>query len=238
MDPALSVALIIGLAALTQSISGSGSALVAMPLLIGILAPVPAASLVSLVAISIQVIMLARYRRNLHPSDLWRLILSAVIGIPIGIELLSTLDEKLILTFLGILLISYSGYSLIGPSLPEIRSRIWDFAFGFASGLLGGAYNTGGPPFVIYGIGRRWDSTTFKANLQILLMVNAILVTLNHLVRGHYTSEVMTYYALSLPALVIMTLMGFWLERYVSAAIFRRIILVLLLLVGIRMLIL
>ena len=38
--------------------------------------------------------------------------------------------------------------------------------FGFFAGILGGAYNTNGPPVVIYGSLRKWSPATFRATLQ------------------------------------------------------------------------
>lgn len=227
---------IIYFAILTQAISGSGLALVAMPLLVQFLEPVTAASLVALMALTTQLIMITRYRRSLSARGLWRLMVGSLIGIPLGVVALARLDAEFILTALGIILVAYSLYSLFGPQLPEIRQAWWGFPFGFVSGLLHGAYNTGGPPYVIYGVGRRWTTTEFKANLQALLMVNSVSVVIAHLIAGHYTGKVLQTYASALPLILLGALTGFWLDRYVNERLFRRIVLILLLIIGLRML--
>ncbi|MBL8160395.1 MAG: sulfite exporter TauE/SafE family protein [Anaerolineae bacterium] len=236
MTPSIAIAIIVFLAILTQAIAGSGLALIAMPLLVEILDPLTAASLVALMAITTQLIMLARYRQSLSAQGLWRLMVGSLLGIPIGIYALSQLDEQVILTVLGLVLISYVAINLFTLPLPPFRNANWGFGFGFLSGMLGGAYNTGGPPFVIYGLSQKWEPQRFKANLQLLLMVNSFTVVMAHLVAGHYTSEVLQNYLLALPMILLGAFTGFWIDRYINEVVFRRVVLVVLLIIGLRML--
>jgi hypothetical protein len=232
----LLIAVIVFFAILTQAVSGFGLALVAMPLFVGFLDPVEAASLVALMATTTQIIMLLRYGRALKIGGLWRLMLGSLVGIPIGVIALSQLDSEIILFALGVILVAYALYSLVAPPLPLITNPNWGYAFGFASGLLGGAYNTGGPPFVIYGTSQRWETQVFKANLQVLLMVNSVSVVIAHVLAGHYTETVLRDYAIALPMIVLGALAGFWLDRYINETLYRKIILVLLLVIGVRLL--
>jgi hypothetical protein len=231
------IALIVFFAILTQAITGFGLALVAMPLLVQVITPLEAASLVALMAVTTQLIMLARYHRALKIGGLWRLMAGSLIGIPIGVVALSRLDGHIILTILGVILVSYALYSLFALPLPVIKNANWGFGFGFVSGLLGGAYNTGGPPYAIYGTSQRWEIHIFKANMQALLMVNSISVVIAHVIAGHYTEPVLRNYAAALPVILAGALAGFWLDRYVNEQLFRRIVLVLLLIIGVRLLV-
>lgn len=231
------IATIVYFAILTQAISGFGLALISMPLLIQFIDPLTAAALVALIALTTQMVMLARYHRQVQVRGLGRFIMGSLLGIPIGVVALSRLDKQMILIVLGLLLITYSLYSLFTPKLPEIKNPRWQYGFGFASGLLGGAYNTGGPPFVIYGMCSGWRSTEYKANLQVLLMVNSASVVIAHLLAGHYTEDVMGNFLIALPMILLGAFSGFWLDRFVDETLFKKIVLVLLLLIGIRMLI-
>lgn len=235
MNPLL-IAIIVYLAILVQAISGSGLALVAMPLLIGVLAPLEAATLVSLMSITTQSIMILRYYRALTFSGLWRLIAGALIGIPIGILALSRLDEQVILTVLGVILVGYALYGLFAPHIAPIKNPNWGYAFGFASGLLHGAYNTGGPPYTIYCTTQRWSPPQYKCNMQVLLMVNSASVVVAHLIAGHVTVAVLQNYLIALPMIVLGAGTGFVLDRYINEKVFRRIVLIILLVIGVRML--
>lgn len=237
MDTVLIVAFIIYCAVLTQTLAGSGLGLVAMPFLVGLLGPLNAAALTAMVAFTIQIIILIRYKRDLKFDGLWRLAAGMIVGIPLGIEALSRLDERLILTALGLLLVFYSLYNLFTPTMPEIKRHGWGFGFGFASGLLSGAYNTGGPPLVIYGMSRRWPNVEYKVNLQLLLLVSSSFVTFNHFLRGNYTGFVLENYLVALPMIALGATTGFYLDRFINAILFKRMVLVLLLIIGVRMLI-
>jgi hypothetical protein len=111
----------------------------------------------------------------------------------------------------------------------------WAFGFGFVSGLLSGAYNTGGPPYVIYGATQRWEQREFKANIQGVFMVSSVMVTTGHALSGGYTPEVLRLLGFALPAIVLGLGVGFMLEPRISPTAFRRAVLVLLLVLGLSL---
>ncbi len=233
----LLIALIIFVGIMTQSMIGFGVALICMPLLIRLLDPVTAATLVALFSLPLQLIIIWRYRRALNIVPFWRVMVGAIAGIPFGVLLLSALDRTLILGALGVLLIGYALYSLLKLRLPALRNPSWGFGFGLTAGILSGAYNTGGPPMVIYGTCLRWDSEQFKANMQALLLVNSVLVIITHVAAGHVTPLVLQNLALALPMVALGTIAGFWLSRYVNEGVFYRLVLIMLLVIGISLLV-
>jgi uncharacterized membrane protein YfcA len=103
------------------------------------------------------------------------------------------------------------------------------------AGLLGGAYNTSGPPVIVYGDCRRWAPPEFKSNLQAFFAVADGLVVLGHVAAGNLTRVVLTHYALALPAILLGLWLGLRLERRVQPAAFRRLALLLLLVLGARL---
>jgi uncharacterized protein len=230
------VALIVFLGSLTQSMIGFGGALVCMPLLLRVLAPTSAGALYALFSLPLQLIIMWRYRHALDIRPLWRLAVGSLVGIPIGVLLVERLDERIILSALGIFLIAYALYSLYSPRLPIIRRARWDFGFGFSAGLLTGAYNTGGPPLVIYGASHNWTPEQFKGNLQVLFTLSDVVVIIAHLVAGHVDVLVMQHLLISLPVLAAASALGFALSHRVNEAVFRKLVLIFILLVGVRLL--
>jgi len=232
----LIVAVIVFFGVVAHSILGFGVALICMPLLVLVLDPVSAAAFVALFTVPLQLIIIWRYRDALRLRPFWRVIIGTALGAPIGVFLIAQLDERIILSALGIFLIIYSLYNLFNLRLPRIIQPKWDFSFGLASGILGGAYNTGGPPLVIYGTSLGWTSEEFKANLQALFMLNSFLVIALHIIAGHVDTLVIEHLAISLPVVAVGTALGFWLSRYVNEALFRKCVLALLLIVGVHLL--
>ena len=228
--------IIVFLAILIQAVSGSGLALVAMPLLVGLLEPVEAATLVALLALTTQILMLMRYHHTVQLRVIWRLLVGSLVGIPIGIFALSALDKHIILTMLGITLISYSLYSLFVTTVPELKNPRYGYLFGFLSGLLGGAYNTSGPPAVIYGMSQHWEPAEYKGNLQAALMANSIIVTVAHMLSGHVTPTILNYYAVAFPVILVAIVIGFSLDKVFNAVTFKRLVIAVLITIGVKML--
>jgi uncharacterized membrane protein YfcA len=129
----------------------------------------------------------------------------------------------------------YAAYALLNFKLPELKHPIWAVIAGFLAGLLSGAYSVGGPPAIIYGSCRRWEPQEFKSNLQGFFLVNDTLAIISHGLSGNLTPAVWRNYLLVLPALALGLLAGTALDRYIEPRLFRKVVLILLIVMGIRM---
>jgi len=235
LDNLLLVSLVIFLAVFTQSLTGFGSALVAMALLPALIGIRTATPLVALVGLTIEIALLLRYHASFRLQSVWRLIVASLLGIPLGLVLLRRVDERLALVILGCVLVGYAFYALLGRPLPSLKSNGWAYGTGFVAGMLGGAYNTSGPPVVIYGDAQRWPPAEFKSNLQGFFLVINVFVIAGHALSGNLTQRVWTAYLWVLPAIALGILLGTWLDGRINRAVFRKLVLFLLILMGARM---
>jgi uncharacterized membrane protein YfcA len=229
--------IIIFVAIFVQTVAGFGMALISMPLLIGLFGIHVAAPLIALVGLVVEVGLLLHYREALSLKAVARLAAASLVGIPIGLFAARLADERLVTALLGGLVLGYVVYAALGPRLPGIKRQSWAYLFGLVGGLLSGAYNTGGPPVVIYGNLCRWEPGEFKSNLQGYFLFNSVVVVGFHALAGSLHHPVWGLFLVALPASGLAMLSGFRLDRHVNPAIFRRIVLALLLVVGIRLLI-
>jgi len=154
------------------------------------------------------------------------------VGMPFGIWLLRHGDERVVNLVLGLLLVGYGAYNLTRPTLPALRSEAWAYPFGFVAGVLGSAYNTSGPPVVIYGAMRRWPPDLFRATLQGFFLISNVIVIAGHGLAGLWTAEVLWLTLLSLPVLVTAVIAGALVNRRIPAAQFARLVYVLLIVLG------
>lgn len=237
MDQLWIVTLVAAGAGLTQALTGFGSALVSMALLPPLLGLMTAAPLVALMAGTIEIGLLVRYRSALRFASVRWLGAAMIVGIPMGVLGLRAVPERLALGLLGAVLCGYSVYAFFSPRLPELRPRIWAPLLGFLAGALGGAYNTSGPPLVIYGHSQRWSPEEFKGNLQGLFLVIGVVVVLSHFAAGSYTAGVLSSYVWAIPGLLVGTLLGLILDRRLDPALFRRLVLSVLFVMGVRLLV-
>lgn len=226
---------IIFIAVFTQSLAGFGSALVAMAALTPLLGIQISAPLVALVTFVLEIFLLLYYREALKIQNIWKVIFASVIGVPLGLIYLKQVDEKITMTLLGLLITAYAVYALLQFRLPRLEHPIWAYLTGFAAGLLGGAYNTSGPPVIIYGNCRAWEPAEFKANLQGFFFISSLLVAASHLLGGNLTPEIWRWFLLSLPALVLGMIAGLFLDKRVKPDTFRKIVLTLLVVLGLRL---
>jgi uncharacterized membrane protein YfcA len=224
-------------ASFTHTLAGFGSALVTMPILAKLLGVQVAAPLAALIVPTIEFLLLIRYRESFNLRVVWRLIAGAAVGIPLGVWSLRQVNERIILTVLGVVLISYALYAFLKLKLPELQHTVWAYGFGFIAGLLNGAYNTSGPPIIIYGNCRGWKPAEFKANLQGFFTVAGLWVILNHAFNGNLTPFVWQHYLLSWIAIAIGMWLGLKLDRHIDQAMFRKIVLAMLVILGVMMLI-
>ncbi len=232
----IAVAIIIFFGALVQSSIGFGFALVAMPLLVSLLGIHTAAPLVALAALFLEIGILLRYREAFNFQVVKYLIMGAVVGIPLGVLAVRGIDGVIVNRILGLIVIGYALYALVAPALPEFAGRGWAHFFGFLAGILGGAYNTGGPPVVIYGNCRGWKPDEFKGNLQGFFLVSGIVVIASHALSGNYTADVWQNLLYALPGLVLGTAAGFILSKRINPDLFRKAVLFALIVLGLKLL--
>ncbi|RPI23153.1 MAG: sulfite exporter TauE/SafE family protein [Chloroflexota bacterium] len=237
MIETLAVLLVVFVGVFTQSLAGFGSALVAMALLPGLIGVQAATPLVAILALTTEVSLLYHYRLALNLSAIRTAAAASIAGIPLGIWALRGIPEGIFLAGLGVVLVGYALYGFLKLKLPALQSAAWGYGFGFLAGLLGGAYNTSGPPIVIYASCRGWAPAEFKSNLQGFFIINSTLVVLSHLLVQNMTPTVWRLYLWSLPVLALGILLGTRLDARIPHETFRKLVLGLLLLMGLRLVI-
>ena len=179
--------------------------------------------------------MLIRYREAMVFRSVWTLLAAGVIGIPIGVFYFVRVEEELALFVLGVVILMYALYALIGFRLPKLSHPAWVWVFGITGGVLGGAYNTSGPPVILFGNCREWQPDEFKSNLAGFFLVGSIMAAFTHWANGNITLTVSSLFLQSLPALLLGFIMGQFLDRWLKPEVFRKIVLILLIALGIRL---
>ncbi len=160
-----------------------------------------------------------------------------VLGIPVGVWALGNLDEQLVQTGLGVVLAGYALFILIKPAAPHPISRRWAYPAGFIAGALGGAYNTSGPPLILYGSLRQWSHHRFRAVLQAVFLLTASIVVLTHGVVGNITDDILHLYILAVPFLLLGIIGGALLDHRIQPQRLRTLVTVLILALGVSLII-
>ena len=223
---------IIFIATLTRSTFGFGDALLAMPLLSMAVGLNVATPLVGLMGITTSTTILIKHWREVHFRSLYPLIISTLIGIPIGILLLKGVYENAMKLILAFIIIIFSLYKIFKPKLFTLTSDGSAYIFGLLAGILGGAYNTNGPPVVVYGTLRRWNPEKFRATLQGYFLPTGSMIALGHCIGGFWTKPVLLSYLVSLPVILVAILFGGKLNRKIPKDRFDNCIYIFLIILG------
>ncbi|HWD93210.1 MAG TPA: sulfite exporter TauE/SafE family protein [Verrucomicrobiae bacterium] len=216
------VLLVVFVATVVRSTFGFGEALIAVPLLALILPVQVAAPLAVLLSITIAAVVIVQDWRRIHAGSAGWLLAATLPGIPLGILLLTSVHQHLVKAVLGLLIMAFSGYFLLGKNPPELHSdnRNWLFGCGFVAGILGGAYGMNGPPLVIYASMRRWSPQHFRATLQGYFFPASIIAMAAYWFSGLWVPAVTHYYLISLPAALPAIFLGRVLNHRLRGDIF------------------
>lgn len=240
------VPLLLGLllvAGFTQGATGFGFGLVMMSVLPHVFDVREAVPLVSVFGLVMTVTMLWRYRAFVDPRRFLPVLAGVVVGTPIGVLYLRSIDPRVVTGTLGALLLVYGATSLVAEyrardAVPGVRiGRRWGPLAGLFGGLIGGAFNTGGPPIIVYATARGWEAGTFKANLQVLFLVNTTTQIVLFASWGMLTPEILRLDLIGMPALLAGMALGMWASTRLDARHFRRVVLALLVVFGIAYLV-
>ncbi len=232
-DTVLLVAAIILFASLVRSSLGFGDAVVAMPLLAILLPLKTATPLVAFMGPTIAVLILARNWRKGDLKTALSLVLASFAGIPVGVYGLTRLPEPPLKIVLGTIILLYGLLGLLRPSLRITKEKSGvPWAVGFGAGILGGAYNTSGPPVVAYGVLRGWTPERFRTTLQGFFLPTGLMVLVGHGVAGLWTGDVLKLLLVSLPGLFLGFLIGERINRKLPPGRFNRLVYVFFLLMG------
>ena len=230
------VSLIFLAAGFAQGITGFGSALVAMPLLLLFLDARTAVPLCMLNGLIITLFLSLQLKRHMDWRKVLPLCLGCLPGIYVGVAFLQHADDRLIKGLLGLMLVAYSGFMSLARPRPRQLHPSWALLAGFGTGVIGSAFSAGGPPTIVYTTLTGWDKDSAKATLSGFFFLTGALIALAHAGIGLTTRLVLGHVACS----ALFVFAGVWagsrLYARLSKAAYFRAVLLLLGLLGLTML--
>lgn len=212
------------LATFVRSAFGFGEALIAVPLLALALPLQVAAPVAVLISITVAVIVLAQDWRQVHVRSAGRLVLSTLVGIPLGLFALTRLDERIVKACLGTVIAAFSLFTLSQRKKAVLHDDRFAGLFGFGAGVLGGAYGMNGPPLVMYGTLRGWSPGHFRATLQGYFLPASLMSMAGYWLAGLWTPAVDRCYLTTLPATLVAIPLGRVANRHMNGPVFLRVV--------------
>lgn len=197
-----------------------------MPLLSLIIDVREAAPIVALCGMVINIYLIYQLRAHIKFFELRTLVIAAIIGVPTGVYLLSHASSDLLKVILGIIILAFVILSFYKVFKPRNLNPKWGYFYGFMSGLMGGAFNTSGPPVIIYFYLNGKEKVDMKAALTGYFTLNTIMIIISHAVGGLTTMNTVKTALYCLPGVLAGIYFGHKLFNKIPQKIYNKVILI------------
>ena len=230
------IALVVFIASAVQGFFGFGYGIIAMGTLTMTWDLVHASAFVNVSSLMMAgTVVVREYQRILWPI-LLRVLPAMGVGIAIGLIALRDLPRDWLVGALALMIIAIGGWNAASPSLRTRVSNPLDVAVGFVAGLTSGAFQVGGPPLVIHLYRRPESPLTLVVTLQAIFIGSGLLRAMMAGAQGLLVRDAVVDALLSLPFVVLGTLLGVRSASRVDPMRFRRAAWVALALLGLALL--
>jgi hypothetical protein len=233
----IQVLVVLFLSTLVRSALGFGEALVAVPLLALIMPIQVAVPIAVLISITVAAVVLVQDWQHVHVRSAGWLVISTLIGMPLGVLLLTRVPGDIVKACLGVVIIGFCAASLMYRRPAVLQDDRLAWAFGFGAGVLGGAYGMNGPPLVMYGTLRGWSPQRFRATLQGYFLPASMTSMIGYWLAGLWKADVTRYYLLALPGVLVAIFLGRVIHARMDAGSFPRYVHLGLLLIAVLLLV-
>lgn len=215
---------IIILAGFLQTLTGSGFALVAAPLLTFATGPKEAVILVLLIGLIMKLFMVYK---TWHEGDFSRILpifIASVIGTLPGVYVLKFAGDSTLKILIGITMVFASIAMCYDKSITIRRHGLAKSVTGLMSGFFGATTSLSGPPIVFYMMLQGEEKVSMRANLvRYFSLGNAITLLMAYFVGLPAVNHLTEYILASIPAVFLGWYFGEKLFANVDASLFRRI---------------
>lgn len=189
-----------------------------------------------LLSLRLAIVNRAHIRVRLLLRDI---VLPMIFGMPLGLFAFATLDPNLLVRIFGAVVLVLSVAEIIlrrQNASPAPLPAPLAFGLLVIAGVMHGAFGTGGP-MVVYVSGRLLpEKAEFRATLSALwFLLNLVLVT-SHVVAGRVNADTGILFLAFIPALFGGLFVGNILHDRIPAEAFRRVVFVMLAVVGVVLL--
>lgn len=225
------------LGAFVRGFTGFGANLIWAPVLVILFGPVEAVAIMGLAGLVSTVQLCVPAARQADWHEIWPIVLMSLIAAPLGVFTLYHVDAEFVRRGIGffvliIALILMKGWRYTGDrtGLKGSAARI---ITGILAGWLAGFGAIGGPIPVLYFMAAPGEAAVQRANnvIAVSALVPMVLVILIY--NGDITEQTLMRVALLIPTYLAGTWLGAHSFRKAPAAIFRKAVLVVLIVIGI-----
>ena len=210
-------------ASLARGFSGFGAALIFIPLASALVGPKTAVPLLLVTDGIMAAGMIPNAVRRADRRSVFTMALGAVVGVPTGTWLLTSLDPLvlrwcIVVLAAAMLALLLSGWRYRGRPKPALTVLV-----GLVSGFFSGAAQVGGPPVVAYWLGSTTAVASVRANIVLFFAITSVFGAIGYVWGGLITLHILALAAVIAPVYGFGTWAGSRMFGLASDQTFRRI---------------
>ena len=222
-------------------LAGFGTALFALSFWLQILEPAQAVPMVLVSAIipGLQGAWVVRREIRNQPRRLLRFLVPGLLGVPLGVSMLSIVDPDQLKMAIAVILVLYGSYFSLKNTLPKLERSmpILDGIIGLTGGVMGGLASLSGAIPVMWCSVQAWSKSDTRAVLQTFNLAILATTALAFLIKGMYTVEVLKLIAITLPVSWVASQIGLACFKPLGTDHFQRLIVFMMLISGMALLV-
>lgn len=219
-----------------NGLAGTGTALFALGFYLVVLDPIRAVAVVASLSVLVGLQGLWLVRKDIlgKPRRTLRFLIPGILGVPLGLSLLKVIDASALRIGIAAFLVIYGLYFGFRKKLPSFsrRTPTIDAGVGLVGGVLGGAAAVSGALPQMWLSLRPWTKSETRAVLQpfnsAILSTTVILL----LFSGAFDTLALSALLITVPVGLIFAQIGIGVFRRISDESFRRLLIILTLLIG------
>lgn len=214
--------------AISAGAAGFAFAMTASAVWLHVIDPVRSALLVVALGTLLHAGLVWRMRHGIDRTRLLPFLIGGMLGIPLGVALLTSIDTAALRRGLGVLLLCYGTYALLVRALPRITigGRRADAAVGLLGGVMSGLGGYSGVPTTIWTQLRGWPKEVARGVFQPFILATHVATLM---VIGGLTFDTtsLVLLASAVPAVLLGGWLGYRLYGKLNDVQFRRLLSVL-----------
>ncbi len=219
------------LAFFVQTTVGFGVSLVAFPFLLIFLDFQEATGFISVYLLLFSAIIVPKNWSHVDKKLFWKMAFSGAIGLFIGVQLLKIVETSYLERFLGLFTVFYVAFQYFKKTKFKSIKKL-EILFGFLSGASSGLINNGSIVLLIFLNSRLHLATVIRGTIIALLGVGNVLRVPLLLQNGLLTKNIFQQSLWVLPSFVLALILGQLFYKKINKDLLKRIMLLLLLVMG------
>jgi len=180
------------IAGLARGFSGFGAALIFIPLASTVVSPMIAAPVLLIVDLVMAASLIPAAWRIADRRAIGTMLIGTLVGVPIGTLVLAQTDPTTIRWMIAVLVLSLLALLMSGWRFENRGGAPLKIGIGAVAGLFSGIAQVGGPPVVVYWLGVETRAAVIRANIVLYFAASASFTTLNYIVAGILTTNIVS----------------------------------------------